>query len=118
MKKLYIAVTLDKYELPLAVADTPAELARLMGTTCNSVLSSIAHGEKRYKRVLIEENADYEKDSNSKCGSCSYFLKDNSKYKCRGECTNEFRQTHHPALYNNIRSGSSRACRFYRRKER
>lgn len=52
--------------------------------------------------------------SNRSCGSCVHFKKDNSKYKCRGECTNEFRQTHYPALYNNVRSGSGRACRFYR----
>lgn len=61
MKKLYIAVTLDKYELPLAVADSPAELARLMGTTYNSVLSSIAHGYKGYKRVIIDEKDDCER---------------------------------------------------------
>lgn len=51
-----------------------------------------------------------------KCSYCVHFKKDDSKYKCRGECTNEFRQTHYPALYNNVRSGSGRACRFYRER--
>ena len=44
---LYIMVTRDKYELPLAVADTAAELARMVGVTTNAVLSGISKARKR-----------------------------------------------------------------------
>ena len=33
MKPLYMEVTRDRYELPLAVADSPWELARMRGVT-------------------------------------------------------------------------------------
>ena len=60
--KLYIATTPDKYELPVAVSDTPQGLARLMGTTKYTVLSCISHqkeGRKSiYHKVVIEENDD------------------------------------------------------------
>lgn len=54
---------------------------------------------------------------NVNCGSCIYFNTDNSNFKCIGECTNEFRQTHYPALYNNTRKNTGRACLFYREVE-
>ena len=55
-KALYIAVTLDKYELPIAVADSPKELAELYGTTRNVVSSMISHEKagierSRYRKV-------------------------------------------------------------------
>lgn len=42
-KVLYMAVTPDQYELPLAVADTAAELGQMFGKTKGLVLSSISH---------------------------------------------------------------------------
>ena len=40
--KLYMAVTPDKYELPLAVCGTAKELGELFGVSKTSVLSSIS----------------------------------------------------------------------------
>lgn len=55
-KYLYIAVSLDEYELPIAVADNVPELARMMGTTVNVINSSISRKMRRYKKVeKIEE---------------------------------------------------------------
>ena len=34
---VYMEVTTDEYQLPLAVADSPAELARLRGVSKNAV---------------------------------------------------------------------------------
>jgi hypothetical protein len=53
---LYLATTHDKYELPVAVADSPRELARIMGTTSGSISSSISH--KRPYWYKIEEEED------------------------------------------------------------
>lgn len=41
-KPLYLWVTSDKYELPLAVADSMEELARMAGVTVGTVTSSIS----------------------------------------------------------------------------
>jgi len=58
-KKIYMMVTQDKYELPMAIADTPAELAEIVGTTRNAISSAIskarAHGyHSRYVKVTVE----------------------------------------------------------------
>lgn len=39
---LYMAVTPDEYELPLCVAESPAELGQMMGRSKKSVLEAIA----------------------------------------------------------------------------
>lgn len=59
--KLYLCVTRDKYELPLAVADSLSELARMCGVTTSAVASAISHEshghyKSRYKRVIIEDD--------------------------------------------------------------
>ena len=55
-KYLYIAVSLDEYELPIAVAESVPELARMMGTTVNVINSSISRKTRRYHKVeQIEE---------------------------------------------------------------
>ena len=55
MKKLYMKTTLDEFELPVAVSDTPDGLAKLCGTTKGTILSEISHRKDRsrvcYKRV-------------------------------------------------------------------
>lgn len=52
--KVYLKVTKDKYELPLAIADSPSELAEMVGTTSNAITSAICHNQKGYKRVIID----------------------------------------------------------------
>lgn len=58
-KAVYMLVTQDKYELPLVVADSVAELAKLTGQKRSSVASAISHAKKkgfnsRYIRVIVD----------------------------------------------------------------
>lgn len=43
---VYMEVTKDELELPVAVADTIAELARMTGTRANNISSSMSHARK------------------------------------------------------------------------
>ena len=56
MKYIFMLVTKDKYELPLAVADTRKELGKILGvspvTIANSIVRSRKDGHKsKYVRV-------------------------------------------------------------------
>lgn len=53
MKKLYIETTWDKYELPVAVGDSPKELAEQIGIKPHSVLTRISHGKSGDCRSTI-----------------------------------------------------------------
>lgn len=53
--KLYIAYSRDKYHLPVAVADSAGELARMIGKSKNTVLSAISHGITAYAKVEVED---------------------------------------------------------------
>lgn len=61
-RTLWMKVTLDKYELPLMVADSAAELAKMCGTTVQSIYTNVSHarhyyrGHKRtsYVRIRVE----------------------------------------------------------------
>lgn len=60
---LYMQVTLDEYELPLAVADSSTELARMLGLRRDSVRSSMCHCKKKgwkcsYVKVEVEDDDD------------------------------------------------------------
>ena len=61
---IWLKVTDDEYELPVAVADTQDELARICNTTKNSIASSMSHFEKGrigkclYRKVVIEEGEE------------------------------------------------------------
>jgi hypothetical protein len=59
--KLYICVTRDKYELPVAVADTQDELARLCGVSKATIASALSHQRhgrwgSHYKEVEVEDD--------------------------------------------------------------
>lgn len=58
MKRLYLATTQDEYELPVAVADTPEELANHLGVTRYTVLSVISHA-KQHKRNCMYHKIEY-----------------------------------------------------------
>lgn len=58
LEKLYMRVTTDDLELPVAVAGSAKELADLCGTTENCVLSSISHERAGWLRIEIEEEID------------------------------------------------------------
>lgn len=61
MINVYMAVTTDKYELPIAVADTVKELSELTGTSTNAISSAICKKKsgrlsgKKFIRVEIDE---------------------------------------------------------------
>lgn len=46
----YMAVTADRFELPLAVCETAGELARAMGVRESTVFSSLNRGSSGKKR--------------------------------------------------------------------
>lgn len=50
--------TSDELELPEAVAEDAAELAKMLGTTREVVYSSLAHKHKGWHKVIIEEDED------------------------------------------------------------
>ena len=58
---LWICVEADEYELPLAVADTATELAKMLGVTKTSIENCVSKecdgsiSGKRYKKVRREE---------------------------------------------------------------
>ena len=57
---LYLKVTRDKYKLPVAVAETKAELARMLGIKRDHVRSAFSHA-KKYKNptyVVVEVEDD------------------------------------------------------------
>lgn len=53
MAKIYMRVTDDKYELPVAIADTETELARMLGVRRNAVASALSnHKAGRHKKTV------------------------------------------------------------------
>ena len=61
LKTVYMKVTMDEFELPVAIADSAVELAKMVGVKPNTVLKSIYYSKKhgwksRYKRIEITED--------------------------------------------------------------
>ena len=51
---------MDEYELPIAVADSPTQLARMLGVKPNTVISAVSRQKKncinrKYKKIQLEE---------------------------------------------------------------
>lgn len=67
--KLYLAITRDKYELPLAVADSPNELARMCGVKPNNVSSAISNWKSGKRRRSCFICVDIE-DGEESYGEC------------------------------------------------
>lgn len=64
-KAVYMLVTPDKYELPVLVADSAAELAKAVGVTISSVSHMVRMRERgklktrsRYVRVWVDETEE------------------------------------------------------------
>lgn len=53
--KVYVAYSKQYPNLPLGVADSPAELASMMHVKLRAVTSSIEKGHNTYRRVVIDE---------------------------------------------------------------
>lgn len=52
-ERLYLYVSDDDYELPIAVADSPAVLGQMLGVEKQTVLSMISRKNKRYKKIWV-----------------------------------------------------------------
>lgn len=58
-RTIWLKVTTDELELPVAVADTAEQLAKICGVTVKSIYSSVSHarhGRKTtpYRKVRVE----------------------------------------------------------------
>lgn len=58
---LWLQITPDKYEHPVAIADTAGELARMIGVKPNNIHSAMSQARKKgcwckYIKVEIEED--------------------------------------------------------------
>ena len=58
---LYVKTTADRYELPVAVADSVKELAEMLGVNANMISAAICHARKAgwksiYKKVKLLED--------------------------------------------------------------
>ena len=55
---VYMAVDLDEYELPYAIADSPKELAEICGTKADNIRGAICHVRagraKRSRFIKVE----------------------------------------------------------------
>ena len=62
MHPVYMAVTQDKYELPIAWAESALELARMLGVDATSILHAVGRREKnprkksKYKLVWVSDS--------------------------------------------------------------
>ena len=51
METLYMKVTKDEYELPIAVADSIVELAKMLGVKKEHIYDSMKHAKSRGHRT-------------------------------------------------------------------
>lgn len=49
--KIWLAVTQDEYQLPIAVADTAQELAEIMGVKRITIISSVSRGRREIRKT-------------------------------------------------------------------
>lgn len=61
MWKLYVRTTKDDLELPIAVADSPTELAKMIGVKVDTVNTMISRKAKGYYKIEIEDE-EFEKE--------------------------------------------------------
>lgn len=54
---VWMLVTRDRFELPIAIAESATELASILGTTKGNITSSLSHQKERspYRKVIIPQ---------------------------------------------------------------
>lgn len=63
-RPVYMKVTKDRFELPIVVADSAYELARLCGVNVSTIMHSVSTQSKRviknsqYKKVWVSDSDD------------------------------------------------------------
>ena len=55
IKNLYMAVTKDEYELPIAVADSVSELAKMMNMKTTTISFYLATGRPGFVKVDVSD---------------------------------------------------------------
>ena len=67
-KKMYMAVTADRFELPVAVAESTEELGRIFGASSDTILTYISKGiiNKSWAKGLKFVRVDYTENKLSK----------------------------------------------------
>lgn len=55
---LFVKTTADKYRLPVAVADSKRELAKMLGVSVDSVMSSYSHKISTFLMVEVEDDKE------------------------------------------------------------
>ena len=55
---LFVKTTADKYRLPLAVADSKSELAKMLGISLNTVICSYSRNLSTYYTVEVDEDEE------------------------------------------------------------
>lgn len=59
----YMCVTNDEFELPIAVADSIAELARILKIKPNNISSAISQAKKKgFKSIYVKVEFDTQKN--------------------------------------------------------
>lgn len=53
---LFLRVKLDKYELPIAVAESEKELAKILGLTRQTVLTYYARKQRGFIEIEVEDD--------------------------------------------------------------
>lgn len=57
---LYLKVTTDRYQLPVAVADNAKALSKMTGVTLASLYSMLSRNEGGFMKIKIEESEEDE----------------------------------------------------------
>ena len=60
MMKVYIMVTNDKFELPVAIADTVCELSRITGVDKRAIHSALSHVRSGKHKTSIYQEVEIE----------------------------------------------------------
>lgn len=60
--QLYLWVTKDKYQLPIAVCDTAEELAKVVGITARGIYSAVSLKWKNSAYVKVEYSGEEDED--------------------------------------------------------
>lgn len=61
VRKLYMKITTDEFELPIYYADSVRELAKMCGIKSEYILASIRNKPNKYKKreyILVKYNDD------------------------------------------------------------
>ena len=61
---LYMKCTTDKYELPIAVEDSPSKLAARLGMKASSVMTLVSKERNGYHKVKVERDMWPDNDGN------------------------------------------------------